>query len=340
VKLGETTGNGETAKLTGTETFGFRVLHPDPTLFNPVPPVPNPGLADDTRWNRVLNFLEVPRRQAVTGFGEKIGYLQNPATGRFEDGHQDAVYRNHGPLNLNPIRNPEVYAAMLDDDRVMRLQNPADPTNTYLQDALSDRFVSASVLANNDWWASFLASRDGIDPIYTTNQVIVPGIPGVSHPFRPLSFNDLGQESIEETILRPLVPTSSLDPLITDQRQLFELGNEADHSNDVIDYAERHRLLGKTLNHSTLTSNTFYIFLQVDYFEATDMGSGAVQIGAKLASSPGYRGFFVVDRAKALNMVTPSDLPPTQDPYTGAQLFSFNQNFDWRSLVLYRRRLN
>ncbi len=66
--------------------------------------------------------------------------------------------------------------------------------------------------------------------------------------------------------------------------------------------------------------------------------TGVVRIGAKLGTSPGYRGFFVIDRSQALPLVTSQYLP--QPPTTGQPfVFSFNQSFNWQSLVLYRQRI-
>lgn len=323
MKLGETTTTGEEAKLTGSETFGNRVFNPDPGNDS----LPAPGtVTDDNRWSRLFGFLEVPRRQGISGYGEIIG--------RVADDQQDDVYRNHGPIQLNTLRNPEVLGGMLDDVRVMSLNLGADPNLAALPDTVGGE------PEREDWWTSFVTARDQYDPaalgLGVGESFVAPGIPGVSRPFRPLGYSDDGISSIQHTLLRSL-PFE--DGAVIPPRQLFELGTETDHTGNNIDYAEKYRLLGKAMNHSTTTSNTFYIFLQVDYFEAQYFNN-AVRIGAKLASSPGYRGFFVVDRAKALDMVTDDDLPPTTDPNTGASLFSFNQNFDWRSLVLYRRRLN
>ena len=40
---------------------------------------------------------------------------------------------------------------------------------------------------------------------------------------------------------------------------------------------------------------------------------------AKLATSPGYRGFFVVDRSKALELVGPEHLPAVETEETLVQ---------------------
>lgn len=86
----------------------------------------------------------------------------------------------------------------------------------------------------------------------------------------------------------------------------------------------------------------FFVFIQIDYFEAKEVDIGAgksvVRIGGKLASSPAHRGFFVVDRSKALESIEPGDLPAV-DGNGNISTFSFNQLFDWQSLILHRQRI-
>lgn len=323
VNLGEdlsTTPGTPDVKMTGTKTFGHGVLHPEG-------PDGDPNLtADNNRWHRVLEFLEVPTRQNIPGFTETVG--------RVADGGQDSIYRDYGPLNLNTIRNPEVYGGMLDAFDIMNFTNR---TTDFpgLPDRLGDDHRS-------DWWASFAASRDQYDPVLfnggTGTFAAIPGIPGVSRPFRSLSFNGGGVDSVQSTILRDM-------PFDTENRHLLQIGavNAGSTLNDpadyTVDYDLKNKLLGKVMNHSTTQSNTFFVFLQVDYFEATVV-NGITRVGGKLPDSPGYRGFYVVDRAKALETLTGDDLPPTVDNNTMQPTFSFNQNFNWRALVLHRQRLN
>ena len=322
MNLGENTAAAGSldVKLTGVKTFGYGVLHPEG-------PDGDPNLtADNNRWHRVLEFMEVPTRQNLPGFTETVGRVAN--------GQQDSIYRDYGPLNLNTIRNPEVYGGLLDAFDMMNFTNR---TTTFpgLPDRLNDDHRS-------DWWASFAASRDQYDPVLlgsaTPTFAAIPGIPGVSRPFRSLSFNGGGVNSIQSTVLRDL-------PFDSENRHLLEIGAVSagatlnDPANNTIDYDLKNKLLGKVMNHSTTQSNTFFVFLQVDYFEATVV-NGITRVGGKLPDSPGYRGFYVVDRAKALETLTDTDLPPTVDSNTGQSTFSFNQNFNWRALVLHRQRLN
>lgn len=178
-----------------------------------------------------------------------------------------------------------------------------------------------------------------------------------------------------------------------------------DRGDPLVDYTTQHRLLGKVLNNSTNRSNVFLIFIQIDFFEAAEVfGPGpdgqpgvagvdddgingvddvgelgtsgsddvrTVRIGQKLPDSPGFRGFFVVDRTKAPPLLKqphlpkytvgldgePGDATVDDDGVNGVDdvgelgwpgtddvfIFSFDQNetksFDWGSLVVHRQRI-
>jgi len=128
-----------------------------------------------------------------------------------------------------------------------------------------------------------------------------------------------------------------------DRRRLFELGTKAEHDNSGVDYALKHRLLQKVMNNTTTRSNVFVIFIEIAFFEArevVDVGTGetVVRIGNRIPTTPtfktSYRGFFVVDRSKAMERLRQGDLPNSvASPF----ISSFNQNFNYRSLVLYQR---
>ena len=131
-----------------------------------------------------------------------------------------------------------------------------------------------------------------------------------------------------------------------DRRRLFDVGIPANYTlpfnnPDAVDYTMQHRLLGKLLNNTTNRSNVFLVFVQLDYFEAAQVtdtggtGKQVVRIGAKRADSPGYRGFYVIDRAKAVESVNAQALPDVAT--TG--LFSFNQFFNYSPLVIHRERI-
>ena len=99
-------------------------------------------------------------------------------------------------------------------------------------------------------------------------------------------------------------------------------------------------MLSKILQNTTTRSNVFLVWIQIDYFQARDVNppNGVVRIGAKLATSPAYRGFFVIDRSQAMSQMGPQFLPSV-DPATGRFVFSMNQSFNYQSLVLFRQRI-
>jgi hypothetical protein len=230
-----------------------------------------------------------------------------------------------------------------------------------------------------DWWEQFIATRDGVDPLLATlggTGLSLPGLPrsptGVnpptgSHPFRGLGYSAYGgvdttsgyNGPLESNVLRslsgdPLIPTPTPVPPPTFdwRRRLFELGTNGEHTASTWDYATKQRLLSRLIGNTTTRSNVFFVWIQVDFFQAKDVGpsllptpdTGVVRVGAKLGSpgvpgtSPAYRGFFVIDRSQALPLVTPQYLPTT-DPTTGKFIFSFNQSFNYQSLILYQQRI-
>ena len=128
-----------------------------------------------------------------------------------------------------------------------------------------------------------------------------------------------------------------MDATVAPRRRLFELGTLAQHTSNAVDYHTRHQLLSKIINNSTTRSNVFFVFMQVEFFEAAvtedvngngildqgedvfppgnppgngriDSGPKAagripVRIGAKLTDTPTHRGFFVVDRTRAMEQL-------------------------------------
>jgi hypothetical protein len=154
---------------------------------------------------------------------------------------------------------------------------------------------------------------------------------------------------LESNILRALPGDPVTAPATTapanapdGRRRIFEVGNANDHAGDVVDYATRNRVLSKILQNTTTRSNVFFVWITVDFFQAKDVSppNGVVRIGAKLPQgvTPGYRGFFVVDRSQALSSVSPQYLPSV-DPTTSKFVFSFNQSFNYQSLILFQQRI-
>lgn len=323
----------------------------------------------DNRWYRLFEFIEVPDRThrhpsvvgqdllATSPFILDIGRTGNLGT----------FYRKPGHVQLNTLRHPEVLGGILDDPQAVRLSTSG--TN-YLVDQGGDA-------PNRDWWKKFIQSRDGRDPVTSG---FLPGLPyGGTHqtsnerygskPFRDFSFSAQGTGSIEDTLLRKLPHNTALGETPFD-RLLFEIGTENQRDNGSVEHSLRHRMLAKMLNNTTNRSNVFLIFIQVDFFEAAEVTTNVsgnqvnvVRVGSKLADSPAYRGFFVVDRSKIyevlgqLNRERQQENPPRifntnteflpqtfVDPVDSAAgnkfNFSFNQNFDYHRLILHRQTIN
>lgn len=292
----------------------------------------------DNRWYRLLEFVEIPsrwhRHGNSPGFNiDAGGVAANPL----------GIYRVPGKMNLNMLRHPEGLAGLIDDRDVCDLSLGAFtsiPSNTNVNPPLLPD-------TGRDWWIQFLESRDGYDP--TGSNYILPGLPtylnsttgariGGARPFRSLQYSASGVASLQDTVLRSLPMDTGTNP-----RQLFEIGTQAEHNSGSIDPSVRHRLLGKVMNNSTTRSNAFAVFIQVDFFQAKEVtvGSNKVyRIGAKRADSPSHRGIFIVDRAKAFDLLTQQNLPTTYQEDDGTSRFTYTfNNFDFRSLVLHRQTI-
>ena len=137
----------------------------------------------------------------------------------------------------------------------------------------------------------------------------------------------------------------------------------------------RYRLLSKLLNNTTTRSNSFAVFIAVQYYEAVAVPSDtlnvpAIRIGGLLDDAPTHRGFFVVDRTGAVDQMkvvganaanantnVPGSYPPTFPVSPGSYSFqantdtSGNRNYNaggggyqngirWQDLVLFRQTLN
>lgn len=279
-----------------------------------------PGDAtNENSWYRLLAFFEVPRAERNI---DNPNELNNPER-----------YRLAGKINWNTVRSPEVLAALLDEIdyfNQLKLHDPAHPT-VYLEDATENSSPN-----DRDWWVQFIRARDqvtydasgastiGPDPI---TDMYLPGMPG-SRPFR--TFDHLANTTDggrQDTMLRDLpMDVGAVSP----PRTLFEVGNQTEHSSNSIDYLTRNKLLAKILNNSTTRSNVFFVFIQVDFFEAVEDG-GAVRVGGKRDDSPGFRELFVIDRSLAFEELEQEDFPT--DPN---ERFTIGETFDWRKLVIAR----
>ena len=314
-------------------TFGYFILNPHNRT--------SANIADDNRWYRILEFIKLPTRQDLEALRDSTGatspYVTN--VGRSGGTTVPSIFRNHGPINLNMLRHPEVLAGLMDEPEMLKLNNIQGALTELLPAGFTDT-------TRPEWFTALTMARDRNDPVLgVANSTLapVPGVPGIAKPFRSLANSNRDVRALENTLLRELVwyDVSTGNGLNAESRRLFEVGTLTQHNSDVIDYTTKHKLLGKALNHGTTLSNTFFVFMQIDFFEAQEVSPDVVRIGRKLTDSPGYRAFCVIDRAKAIQLVQPGDMTPLQDPNDNSKtVFSFNQGFNWRALIRHRQRLN
>lgn len=286
-------------------------------FLRPSAPVP----ANNNRWYRILELLEVPSRA-----NRQVEYALNAR-----------LKRVPAKVNLNGLRHPEVLFALLDDPFVFDL-------------ALQDTFETG-----RRWWDELLKARDGIDP--ATNMTL-PGSPA-ARPFRDFSFaagqpasgipapGPQGVPALQRTLARqlmfdssdlnnnmgpdpgegPLVNAQPFNPPTTAPRQLLEARttNDLNNTQNYVDPHARHRLLAKVANNSTNRSNVFMVWVTVGFFD-TDVPNPAtpniVRIGAEMPDQARRRGFFMIDR---------SVLEDAYDPATNT--------FDFRTFIQYRKTI-
>ena len=290
-------------------------------FLNPIHPSnigsPTPNKRINNRWYRLLNFVEV------------TDFVSNNSILNAELQH----FRNAGKLNWNTLRYPEVWAGLIDDSFAFDQFNPLKPQNkqtTYLRDRAEG--------TARDWWVELVQTRDGSDPL---TKLYLPGM-AHSKPFRDFGFhgggiNSLNDNGLEETRLRQLQADLGLNQNLglnppSIKRRMLELRKNIALSNDPKDYHTRLRLHSKVEGNSTNRSNTYVAFIKVDFFEAHEQSNGAVRIGSKMPDSPGYRGVFVIDRTKAFQLLQTQHFHSTST-------YTLKPEFDWKSLVIGRKRL-
>jgi hypothetical protein len=284
---------------TFTRTAGAKFVHPTYPPAAVIATMPTFNPENLNRWHRVLELLEVPSR------------INRNLVHEFDT---NAFPRVAGKINWNTIRNSEVLAALIDDDRVIDLATSnvlaTNPPGTVEQPAV----ISSD---GENLWVQLLKSRDGslTDPWYGPAAVgdpyslgcLLPGLPG-SQPFTGHAGEAIlsdGSGVASSTIRRwqsataPSIPGA---PVAITDRLAFEVGNETEHANGDLDPMIRHRLIAKMSQNGTTRSNTFVVFLTCKFFRATyDTANGnAVRIGGPLNDlyEPEYRGVYVVDRTK------------------------------------------
>jgi hypothetical protein len=308
------------------------------------------------RWYRLLQFLEVPNRSHQHPTIATQSALTTPPSLLAEPYDLPIGFgwpRTHGQLNLNMIRDPKVLAALLDDDLLI---DGADANLIGLDEP------------GRLWWVEFLKARDsryvsgiGFSPDPTTG-LFVPGTAN-ARPFR--GFDAIGPAAtsttdspLENTILRSLPLNAGTNP--NESRRLFEVGlNGSEHfgplvdettvGNDPLHPSARYRLLSKILNNVTTRSNSFGVFVTVQYYEAAEVSSdvanvNAIRIGGRLDDTPTHRGYFVVDRTGAveqMKVVTPNPISPNSFSFKAdTNRTGVPNGIRWQDLVLFRNTLN
>ncbi|QDT63755.1 hypothetical protein [Calycomorphotria hydatis] len=351
--------SGNNLRLDRRAIGASRFLFPEGSNLTLVSPTGELGSGDVlpvNLWYRIFEFLEIPTRHGE--YDSDPWFIHAIGTTSGTGDREKPV--QFGKVNLNMLRHPHVLGGMIDDTDVIDGSLLYSGSNTDpLPSANSETFQNASA---RDWWNAFIQSRDGFDPI--TSSYILPGLParadgsdwvGPFQPFgRPLRWDsglDLNA-SFNDTLLRRLPGDDFTNDL---PRGLFELGDRNEVDTAQFNFSTRYRELGKILNNATTRSNSFVCFIKIDYFEAVsrdhDSNAGTpdiTQIGGKLTGSPGYRGVFVIDRARALELLQTGHLPTdpagasTGEPFT----YSFARQsvngvrspvFDWNQLVLSRK---
>ncbi|APZ92823.1 hypothetical protein [Fuerstiella marisgermanici] len=315
-------GQGAAANNALISSASAMFLQPDFTDVTPGT-APNSDLfldqANDNRWYRILQFVEVPSRvHRMLG-----NYL--------------AQNRVPGKLNLNMLRHREVFAGLIDDPFLMDVAADANATPYYTgagtdpgNEFNDGNFTHpAGAPTGRDRWHEFVNDRDGIvrtyDPGSTNSvdgaaRVWAPGLPG-SQPYRAATIDG----GFESTIWRRL-ENDRADGNPASNRNWAEIGTAAQHITPPASSTtvERHQLLSKIANNTTTVSNSFIVFATAGYFEAyQDPATGLVQVGGAFdldedgtTADDHKRAIFLIDRSEAINAF---------DAGSG--------DFDWESLV-------
>ena len=329
------------------------ILHPDFT-----PTLSDPANAEDNRWYRLFQYLEVPSRV-------------NRMVGNYI-----STKRLPGKLNPNMIRHREVYAGLLDDVQFLNT-NPlgdyngnGDDDGPFGSGIVADGTDALPNVGNRDRWLEFINERDGnVQSVKDPTPLLVgsgdesnknywiPGAPN-SRPFRSFASrnaNGTDDNAIEGTLFRRLgldkdaVSTGTRANVAGEgnaayqsgssdaetNRHWLEVGNRAYHKANTgaaaATMVEHHQQLSKILNNTTTVSNTFIMYGTAAYFEVTEDANGIAQIGGRMGldldgdSDPtndaGWeeRAVFILDRTELYNAF---------DPGSGS--------VDWKRLVKHR----
>lgn len=350
----------------------------------------HPENPDDTsltnfgnRWYRLLSLLEVAdpshRHPAIAGdptYGMRTPALPlgSTSTTSAPTSLAEPFYlpqyfgwpKTFGRINLNMIRHPEVLNALLDDNLHIADPSLIPSATEFLDDTTTES-------TTRQWWWQFLRARESrysATSAYSPDPVTNLYVPGTSssRPFRGLDAQGRSATNLdsplEDTILRSLPLDNSNSRTPNNARRLFEVGTLTDTFNTPGEEAAgavgalnpmiRYQLLSKIMNNSTTRSNSFAVYVTVQYHEAVEYSgpySGAaptsapVVIGGKLEDTPVHRGLFVIDRTGAIEQMKRLSSTPVE-----LNTFSFRANTSaaantlngirWKDLVLYRQTLN
>ncbi len=341
------------------------------------------------RWYRLLEFLEVPNRSHQYATIRTQSALTTPVPTMLAEPYNLPIGygwpRTHGQLNLNMIRHPQALAALLDDDllinggttnltgldeatRLWWVQflkaRDSRSTGNFAVDPVTNLYVPGT--GNSRPFRGF----DSVGPMalgYGADDK--PGKAGVDDDSNG-TMDDVSEISwagsdddapLENTILRSLPFDGSSGGNPNEFRRLFEVGTSSEHQKLVADEADatkthlhpaaRYRLLSKLLNNVTTRSNSFGVFVTVQYYEAAQVeglvagvSTTATRIGGRLDDTPTHRGYFVVDRTGAVEQMKVLTANPVS-----SNSFSFKANTNqtgtpngirWKDLILFRKTLN
>ena len=300
--------------------------------------------ARDNRWYRLFQLLEVPSR---------VHRML---------GNYVALQRVPGKVNINTIRDWEVYAGLVDNPIVLdRMPTPTPgnpgppavlPVNPEGQ-ITTDRTRDENGGIPNDTrdrWVEYLRERDGafvdgFDPQAAAPRTfLMPGMPR-SKPFHAPGYRNAGYEAarnengIEDTILRTLT-ADRIDNggnSAETNRNWLELGNANQHQNaGNTALQHQHQILAKMLGNTTTVSNTFVLFSTAAYFEAVEhkvtvngqeVGTGLYRLGSRIDidEADGKTKQNPGWQQRAVFIIDRTDAFKAFDPGSG--------DFDWQRLV-------
>ena len=335
------------------------------------PELVDAGLAQDNRWYRLLQFVEVPSRV-------------NRMLGNYV-----SIKRLPGKLNPNTIRNREVYAGLLDDTELMSVPPAVDLNGNGDEDGPFASAVGADgvdtvkfqipISTVRDRWLEFINERDGnvfsrFDPTPANGNSgdevrlnhWIPGSPN-SRPFRSLGHRTakpVGDDNgIDQTLLRRFAVDLPQDvsnarsniagegntayndaiDAINDpnsNRHWLEIGDRNYHKTNAgigtATTVEHHQLLSKIMNNTTTVSNTFLAYGTAAYFEAReDPATGLIQVGGRMGLDLDSDSDQTNDAGweqRAVFIIDRTELYNAYDPGTGS--------VDWKRLIKNRTNLS